>query len=179
VFYLAGKCNGPKWEAAKAIQHRFHSIEFYASDADEYSEHGWSEHGWGMDFCLNSGLGEEYVRSQVLVAVLEHIQASDFLFAYLDTPDCFGTIAEIAWASAHRIPSIVAVKKVDNERWEAFYDAYWLVCTLPHVYPRMVDEPTSAAEVLEFMLDVIFSYMMARRRLAIPGAQQARLVEAR
>lgn len=153
--YLAGKVGGKKWEIAKA----FPDINFRASDADDHSEHGWGFASFSFGDC--------YISESVQRECLDQIAACDVLVAYLNTPDSFGSIAEVAWASAHRKECYVFLETrhlgmgdlcgtptrfLDNEEFLRMYDAYWLVSTLPGVATIEVESTEEAIGLLKLWL---------------------------
>ena len=85
---------------------------------------------------------DRVIKKWVSANILEEIRDCAFLVAYLHTPDCFGSIAEISYASAFGKPcyvSIVYPETPDNhelyiELCRPMIDAYWLVSNFDHVY---------------------------------------------
>lgn len=120
--YLAGKARGEKWELIKYIQ----GCDFIASDD--------TDKGHGDFSCYGKNAADK-------------ISVSDFLIAYLDTPDSYGSIAEIAWAAAMNKPCYMIVidplfpdrfspdKEFSYEEYISgdMYDAYHFVGSMPNV----------------------------------------------
>lgn len=138
TIYLAGKAHGEKWNAAP--QHDY--VQYVSSDGRKHSEHRW-------------GIGEKSFRSKYAAALvqerfIETIKTADALFAYIDSPHCYGTIAEIAYASALGMPCYVAVvyPKSDSQEQEwrdgSMPDAYWFVSNFPHVVTFAVNDRDGA-----------------------------------
>ena len=131
--YLAGKVSGAKWEIAKYIEKDL--AYFHASDGGNHSEHEWG--------CAYYGLSE-YDDTNMRDFVFDSIESSKLLIAYLDTPDSFGSIAEIAWASAHKIPCYMLVVS-----GQAMFDAYWFVSNFPGVVGMWVSDVVEATIVVD------------------------------
>lgn len=91
--YLIGKVNGNKWKAVKPISDDY---KFISSDGNNHSEHDW---GIPRSYDI-SDIGNPDHRSFVLEYSLTPLTQSDAVVAYLDRPDCFGSIAELGyWVS--------------------------------------------------------------------------------
>lgn len=135
MIYLAGKVKGRKWHI---IPNR---DNFYASDGCDHSEHRW---GWGYFWDFDN----PELREQVLDRTLEPLAQCDFLLAYLDTPDAFGSIAEIAYASAHQKICYVIIKvdpgEIDGSVDDVMHDAYWFVCHFQYVKAYTVENEKQA-----------------------------------
>lgn len=87
-------------------------------------------HGW-MD-------GRD--QNQIVKECREAIWRADFVFAYINSPDCFGTIAEIA--IAHEMRKYVHLVVADGAEWN--WDDYWYVGALANwvdTDTREVNEP--------------------------------------
>lgn len=132
--YLAGKVRGKKWELIEDIK----NINFICSDG-EYSE---SEdvgevynHGYAFDKphnVIKSWDADESI-SEYSCAM---IQECDFLFAYLDRIDSYGSIAEIAYASAlgKKIYLVINEFEEEDDSFNSpFLDAYWFVSNFPNI----------------------------------------------
>jgi len=148
VIYLAGKAHGDKWRLASQITAR--NVEFIASDNSGEEDDGHGEH---------CGRTEETCFTQKAVQL---IAKSDALIAYLDRPDCYGSIAEIAWAAATNkschviivnpdafipVPNSLAMdygKYIQSD----MYDAYHFVSDLPGVNAITVENESMAAHIL-------------------------------
>lgn len=105
--YLAGKQNDDKWNWAK--KHNIHlHLELqgdYNFDKPKYWNHVLPEDTdletvWGAGFC---GTWRDCVHDYIIDA----IQSSDVLIAYINCTTAYGTIAEIGYASALGIPCFV------------------------------------------------------------------------
>lgn len=128
--YLSGKVGGDKW---KAVAHLKSEIDFYSSDGGESN----GLHDWGVEALE---YGDEKLKELVLTTSLLKIESSDALLAILTTPDSFGTIAEIAYASAKGVPSIVIIidsaTTLDHGKFSYdinIHDAYHFICAFPEV----------------------------------------------
>lgn len=159
TIYVAGKVRGKKWDVIP----KHPMIEYVSSDGYKHSEHLWAV---GIQY-----QGSEDTRREVHGRCIDVIKASNALFAYLDTPDSFGSIAEIAYASALGIPSLVVVNmsfeadsdRTEREQWKPedhdgypyekpiytpMDDAYWFVRNFPLVFSISVYSPEEAAKWL-------------------------------
>lgn len=159
--YVAGKVRGRKWEVIP----KHPLIKYVASDGDDHSEHLWGHSCWSFR--------DSDVRRNLAERCIEPLEASEVIFAYLDTPDSFGSIAEIAYASALGIGSLVAVNTSSDAakfldmraKWESethsedeyYYepiagdmqDAYWFVCNFPNVIGIEVSSEDDARAFFE------------------------------
>jgi hypothetical protein len=144
TIYLAGKVRGQKHEIAS--QNPWVGVEFICSDGSTHSPHQWGFSDWTFEGCSN-GLREEVNRNAI-----EQLQRADMLFAYLDTPDSFGSIAEIAYFSALGKPSLVTVLVGGKPTYEQMFDAYWFVACFPQVRVRPVDNLGTASAILDELL---------------------------
>ncbi len=152
VVYLAGRVNGPKHEAVRDLPARF-----LCSDSDNHSEHGWG--------CAYYEFGS--MAEQVQEHCLHQIAAADILFAFLHDPLSYGSIAEIAYASAKGKKCVVAIYIAGHvgeeleEEFLAMYDAYWLVCSLPGVTAYQVHSLDEARTIFAEALGISdYSRMM-------------------
>src|SRR5262249_29785800 len=91
----------------------------------------------------------------------------DFLFAYLETPDSYGTIAEIAFASAlkKRVLVVVLVPPVADEddpqghqEYGNLFDAYWFVSCFPGVRVFTVHLQSEAVQILQAAVEMRSRY---------------------
>lgn len=140
--YLAGKVKSTKWEIAKYIDKEL--ATFYASDGSKHTEHL-----WGGGYNDLSTYGELIMRD----CALDAIEESNMLVAYLDTPTSYGSIAEIAWASAHKIPCyILAVPGAWPKSHISMYDAYWFISNFPNVIGMWVSDVIEASVVVDNVL---------------------------
>ena len=165
IVYLAGKVGGRKWEIVSERK----DFHFVASDA---SEHGFepyrtrsSEHGWGCamhSFSECNGMYKDAMQSNTLA----ELARSKFLLAYLDTPDSYGSIVEIATMSAAKKRSYLIIKaKLDEPLGDSKYrysgddedpkmiDAYWFVGSLPYVHVTIVRNFEEAKRIAYGILD--------------------------
>lgn len=141
--YLAGKCGGPKWDLVEGLP-----VTFTASD--------YKTHGMHLDALWGKSAGYGSHPAEIYAEVCREIADSDFLIAYLDTPDSFGSIAEIAWASAFSKKCFLLIVDdvftvVDDELTFPMLDAYWLVSNFPDVIVRTVTKET-ARQAIEDIL---------------------------
>lgn len=151
--YLAGSIRGEKWQVSDYVE-RLHdriynlyppkyrnNFQFIASDAnDDHRIYEGTAPGFGTD--------TESVRERVT----DEIMDCDWLVAYLDAPGSYGSVAEIAFASALGKPCLVFIivpkenyaaletmdypSETDSEmmRWNwEMIDAYRLVSNFPNV----------------------------------------------
>lgn len=141
--YLAGKVGGLKWDVA---EHFANAIEFVATDVsqrshefverkghDEKEPHESGEgcvYGGFMDR-LYSDSGHHNEKEQTAIRFVNMIRDCCGLVAILDRHDSFGSIAEIAYASALRKRCEVFVCLGDQD--DVMADVYWFVCTFPFV----------------------------------------------
>lgn len=141
-YYLAGKVNGRKWTVAKPIK----TVTFIASDGSNHSEH---DFGFGY-FCFDNNY--EAMRETIKEYCLDEIKECDGLIAYLDEPTSFGSIAEIAYASANGKHSFVIINdqtRIDEFTfYSPFYDVYWFVCQFPNVVVREVKTEKEATQAI-------------------------------
>lgn len=123
TIYLAGKCQGPKW---KVVDQLNSPVRFVSSDGEYINDFGnhctcCHEH----DICMNNG--EEVVKD-----FLDKIKSSDFMIAYIDNDNSYGTVAEIAAASMLGKKIFLLINKEVNPE-DDFHDAYWFVSNFPGV----------------------------------------------
>ena len=135
--YLAGKVQGAKWDLVKELPKNIADC-----DSSDGTNHG--EHLAGISIWEIGGEEhKEFVNDWSIRLILN----SDILIAYLDEPTSYGSIAEIAFASAHGKQCFVIIKDNNWEHYEfdietnpnnfpdenPFFDAYWFVCAFPSV----------------------------------------------
>lgn len=153
TIYLAGKVGGAKWDAAP--KHPY--VKYVASDGGNHSEHNWNLSDYGKVY------GDEHLKNQVQEAFIDVIKKSDALFAYLDTPYSYGSIAEIAYASALGIQSYVFIVFNKDRCWEdqwedgSLPDAYWFVSNFPHVASFVVNTCDQASFLMQQLLGYVVS----------------------
>lgn len=136
--YLAGKVDGDKWKLVDDL-HKDSRFEFMASDGNNHSEHNFGACYYDFKECNPRGILRDSVRD----AFHGKIKKCDFMLAYLDCNTSYGTIAEIAWASAQAIPVKIILKRgpyadPDDEGFfpsdeDGRFDAYWFVSCFPKV----------------------------------------------
>ena len=161
LVYLAGKCDGPKWEVAKSVP-KIKGISFIASDGGDHGEHGFGVAQFDFDQCGRGGI----LREIVSTCVISKLTECDMVFAYLETPDSFGSIAEVAFAAALGKPCFVVVCEPIREEWPSqLFDAYWLVSCLPRVQVLAVSSRQEGSSLLEEAVR-----MIARRERSVVGA---------
>jgi|GEM_PF-4606278 len=144
--YLAGKVGGDKWKLVKDLPTEI--AKFNSSDGGNHCEH---ESGLALFELPPSDMHKDFVDFRFI----KQIRNSDILIAYIDHLTCYGTIAEIAYASAIGIQCFVYILEPCNDnfnrnknRQEEHYletenpefDAYWFVCSLPLVSPTTVKD---------------------------------------
>ena len=88
--YLAGKVKGGKWNFSTSLMNS-KDFNFCASDDSNQEDHCRSVEVFG------------YEKDEVREMCNDQILSSDILIAYIDSCDAYGTIAEIAYASANGI----------------------------------------------------------------------------
>lgn len=180
TMYLAGKVGGAKWDLWKGlggVEHKtghlhwkeLGGLKVEASDGTNHSEHLW---GGGLSL---SAIGSTDLSKSVKAYALQPIRHCRFLLAYLDTPDSFGSIAEIAYATALGkqcyvillVPEQkeeVSVEEGGHEHviwpWEGMIDAYWFVSCFPGV-------KSVAVKSCEEAIDVARGYILLGKRLPI------------
>jgi len=137
MIYLAGKVSGDKWKLFSKEQIQKYNIK--SSDGGNHSEHEFGMALWDW-YCCNKDykwLIEEFF--------IDKINKSDFLIAYLDSNHSYGSIAEIAYASAKGKECFVFIiddnpesdphhqTNEPNQFEGSMFDAYWFVCSFPKV----------------------------------------------
>ena len=148
LVYLAGKISDADWRNRIVRELRGHIIDvhtIYSSDpAETYIDelfvsgpffiscdhgcyHGHKTHGVGAyspgDFIDDeypgrcSGIGVP--KSLVPSVCMSQINCSDFVFAYIDSPTCYGTLAEIGFAIGRKLPVAVmfANSAIKDDMW--------------------------------------------------------------
>ena len=98
--YLAGKVEGRKWAVVKDRT----SVTWVSSDGSNHSEHL-----WGGGYHPLERIGNPDLRSTVASELLGKLRTSQGLVAYLDTPDSYGSIVEIATMSALNKPCFLVI----------------------------------------------------------------------
>lgn len=99
------------------------------------STHGMlpSKHGCEAGFIGNENYKDLKPR-YVVERCLAQIISADLFYAWINSHDCFGTLAEIGFASAHGVPIILEIK-------ETFVEDLWFITKLPFVQVFYSDHP--------------------------------------
>jgi nucleoside 2-deoxyribosyltransferase len=136
--YLAGKVEGDKWKLVEDLE-KDSRFKFLASDGGNHSEHNYGVCQFDFKECNPHGVLNNIVQEEFN----SKIARCDFLLAYLDCNTSYGSIAEIAWASAKGIPCHIILKRgpyAHHEDDDFFpmdedgrFDAYWFVSCFPKV----------------------------------------------
>lgn len=143
TIYLAGKVNGNKHKLRKSLNsRRKYPVDFCCSDGSNHSEHL-----WGFGYYEYS---EPNLRAHIFFEALTQIKSSDFVLAYLDTPDSFGSIIEITYASSFSKTVYMLINEdghnsLDHENNTTDFsasmrDAYWFASNLPNVIAVVVTD---------------------------------------
>lgn len=111
--------------------------------------HGDDEHGCGAESALLDNGTEphnwEDARQFVVAACLAAIQKADLVFAWIDSPDCYGTVAELGFAqAAHKTIWIAGPRR--------FRDL-WFVYELSNLKGLGLSEVATAANPLQVLRD--------------------------
>jgi len=136
TIYLAGKVNGPKNKVASSFlwfeDHMASTTKppfrtkyrFVSSDTVDHDH---------MDLAPS--------------LFAELLDECDILVAFVDTPDCFGTIAEVAYSAAKGKPCYLVIdqSKLDIENGFSMRNAYWFVAGLSGVTPFWFTQPHIAS----------------------------------
>jgi len=132
--YLVGKVRGTKWDVVNEIN----NATFVSSDGNNHSEHEWGLSNYSFD--------DENARLKLEEECLQLIDMSDFLIAWLDTNDSYGSIAEIAYASTKGKKCFIFVKPSPFKDvpegefpFSKLYDSYWFISHFPNVETLEVD----------------------------------------
>lgn len=152
TIYLAGKVRGRKWDVVP----RHDYVEYVSSDGWKHSEHDWASSGGGKFF------HDKYLAEGVQERFIDVIKKADALFAYLDTPYSYGSIAEIAYASALGLSCYVIIapsKGKQKDQWTdgSLVDAYWFVCNFPGVLAFAVRSSDDAIVLFPQLLGYVLS----------------------
>lgn len=150
--YLVGKANGSKWDMISASDVDRERWKFVSSDnegADKHDFHvgGISDLAWCrcVPRCRTT-------QPRIKKRVTEQIRTCHEVLALLDRPDSYGSIAEIAYASALGkvctviiivgFPVDVSLANLSPEQYkfhQKMWDAYWLVTHFPGVTTVIVE----------------------------------------
>lgn len=165
VIYLAGKVGGQKHELAKGHV----GVQFICSDGGNHSEHNFGLSYYSFEECGHGSTLRDLVHASAISALHE----CDFLFAWLSCATSYGSIAEIAYASALGKKCYVMIQNDPecNKASESddLFDAYYFVCCFPNV---MVQEVLTLMEARQ-ILDAIISAQ--RQRETASSAHQKRM----
>lgn len=157
MIYLAGKVSGDKWKLFSKEQIQKYNIK--SSDGGNHSEHefGAAQLEWS---CCNTEDYKWYIRE----FCIDKIKRCDFFIAYLDSSHSYGSIAEIAYASACNKECFIFVID-DNPDYDShhqrgninqdrgnMFDAYWFVCSFPNVKVKLCISFESAQEQAQEVL---------------------------
>lgn len=149
--YLAGKVSDSKWTIPEWVQRQAemvyigHPAKHPNTFAFLASDHGESHSRDAELFDGYNFFGGNPVA--IKSAVLDKIASCEYLCAYIDTADCYGTIAEIAYAYALG-KQVYVFLEFDDSTKEAMGDAYRLVVNFPGIESIRVHAPETAAMVL-------------------------------
>lgn len=164
----------PVLEHAIFGHHHYSGPHFMGCDHGCY--HGPGTHGAGGDgqTCGRMGGDIEDRRWDIRHWCLDAIERSDVVFAWIDAPDCYGTIAEIGYAYGRGKDVFIA--------WPEPIDDMWfpsLLCTWRDVCERPADAlKTRVPVVYTKALDVTPSWLAALpgddRTAAFSAARSAR-----
>lgn len=136
--YLAGKVKGKKWKIADAVK----AYEFVATDGGSHAPYDAHNHHEIKTF----GQASNWLAAEFISKVL----TCKKLVAYLDTPDSFGSVAEIVYASGSGIPCEMYVLDTNEYEYpDKMQDAYWFVSNFPRVTAKWV---SGVEEVIDLML---------------------------
>jgi very-short-patch-repair endonuclease len=152
--YLAGKVNGKKVELSQKVTESVgrKSIKWLRSDGKNHSEHSWGF----ASYAYNSSSLRDWLEE----SFISRLAVSDFLLGYVETPDSFGTIAEIAYASSRGKHSYLLIQDCNSPESSCscghgcgdcgfpnpLYDAYWFVSHFPNVTAIQVSSFDRAVE---------------------------------
>ena len=128
----------------------------YFVSCDHGCYHGRSQHGMcGFD-CVD----RQYGRSEVVASCLAAIDKADLVYAWLPTPDAYGTIYELGFAHAKGKRIIIATP--DRRRladvWFAMQLPHVIECNRPEALPFMLGNYEDEGMTLEDVLDVVGDY---------------------
>lgn len=157
--YLAGKVNGIKHEFAKRINAPH--IKFLCSDGGNHSEHDWGYSTWDYsDKVLGELVQKEFI---------EVIPNCEMVVAVLNTADSYGSIAEVAYASAIGVPSMLIIYDKNEAIGTPMQDAYWFVSNFPHVHTVCVKDDEEAAAMfsatvlMESAMEFLFFFVLRHK----------------
>lgn len=144
-YYLAGKVNGVKHRIAGRVDPKV--AEFLCSDGATHND----AHGGGSVRADKFGASKEFVRA----AFTQLLFDCEMLIAILDSPDSFGTIAEIAYACGSNMAAMVIIYlKPDREYTQKMLDAYWFVTNFALAMPILVADDDEALQVVNNLVRI-------------------------
>lgn len=153
--YLAGKVDGEKWRIKERFAHyvTYRSGEYTPAVPVEFeflsSDHGTPHKPYDPPLFNGHGIfGGD--KDAIEKNVVDKLKECTDVCAYIESADCYGTIAEIAFASALGKPVLAFVNRSAEGTPEG-RDAYKLVLNLPGVDTFKVESVTTAA-VMAYML---------------------------
>jgi hypothetical protein len=148
--YLSGKVDARKWDLVVPFKHL---CEFFASDGG-CATHG--PHGWKGGFIVGTECWRQCNDGKPFVEkmVLDPIRSCDALIAHLVSNDSYGSIAEIAFASAigKTCHMIVEEHRTDGD-YCPLHDAYWFVGSLPNVHVHLAQNGKESTDRLVEILE--------------------------
>lgn len=112
-------------EEIPGIENTYITGPFFIS-CDHSCYHGANSHGLGLhQIGCNEGDDLVFGDWQVKWICLRQIDRADFLFAYIDSPDCYGTLHEIAYAQAKGKPTVIvfATPELRQQMWFSCADS--------------------------------------------------------
>lgn len=147
--YLAGKQNDNKWNWAKK-NNLYLDLELqgnYDLDRPKYWDHVIPERT-SLDLISAKGYGGTWGES-VNKYIIEAIQSSALLIAYIECTTAYGTIAEIGYASALQIPCLIFFDVIEDiyQPDEIRSDAYNELCAKFGVNPQIHLPPEIEASI--------------------------------
>jgi hypothetical protein len=166
--------NWPVLEQAIFGYHHYSGPHFMGCDHGCY--HGPGTHGAGGDG-QTCGRGDGDIadrRWDIRQACLSAIDRSDVVFAWIDAPDCYGTIAEIGYAYGRDLPVFIAYPEPIDDMWFPS-----LLCTWRDVCERPADAlkrrvPTEYPKAFDFTPTWLSSLSDSERTTAAAAARSAR-----
>jgi very-short-patch-repair endonuclease len=122
-------------------------VEFISSDGRTHNE----QHSGTGTYMDRFGASTEFVRDRFIKPVFD----CDKIIAVLDTPDSYGTIAEIAFGGGiGKVAMVIIYLKPDQDYVINMLDAYWFVLSLPTVFPVLVADDEEALRTLNNFLKI-------------------------
>ena len=148
------------WEHQKGVIFREHDYTgpFFTS-CDHGCSHGSNTHGNGESPCTDLFEGDR--RTSIVRLCMTAINESELVFAWIDKDDAYGTLAEIGYAVARGIPTVVAMSEVRKDLW---FPAHMAHATI------IRDNP---ADALRLAIRATSSAMTHRRKSAVVRSPDA------